>query len=71
MLNNLTTKKNIRAFSICPENLTGEKGKAAMATRGSGYYPLQDDISSVAYWYSDNLDDEYPTLSSKNELEIV
>ena len=25
----------------------------------AGYLPLQDDISSVAYWYSDNLDDEY------------
>ena len=34
------------------------------------YLPLQDDISSVAYWYSDNLDDEYPTYS-KNELEII
>lgn len=27
MLNNLTTKKNFRTFSISPENLTGEKGK--------------------------------------------
>lgn len=25
MLNNLTTKKYIRTFSISPENLTGEK----------------------------------------------
>ena len=27
MLNNLTIKKEIRAFSVSPENLTGEKGK--------------------------------------------
>ena len=44
----------------------------ALGWRSEGrYYPLQDDISTVAYWYSDNLNDEYPTLPSKNELEIV
>ena len=30
MLNNLTTKKDIRTFSICPEHPTGEKGKGGM-----------------------------------------
>ena len=35
------------------------------------YLPLQDDISSVAYWYSDTLDDEYPPILSANELEII
>ena len=35
MLNNLTTKKNIRTFSVSPENLTGEKGKGGMAVSGS------------------------------------
>ena len=35
MLNNLTTKKDIRTFSVSPENLTGEKGKGGMATEGS------------------------------------
>ena len=35
------------------------------------YLPLQDDISSVAYWYSDNLDDEYPPFPSPNDLELV
>ncbi len=34
MLQNLTTKKDFRSFSVCPENPTGEKGKAAMATEG-------------------------------------
>ena len=34
-LNNLTTKKDIRTFSVSPENLTGEKGKGGMATEGS------------------------------------
>ena len=37
MLNNLTTKKNIRTFSVSPENLTGEKGKGGMATEGSAF----------------------------------
>ncbi len=35
------------------------------------YCPLQDDISSVAYWYSDNLDDVYPPFPSKDELELI
>ena len=38
---------------------------------GNRYLPLQEDISSVAYWYSDNLDDEYPTFPSADELEII
>ena len=44
----------------------------ALGWRSEGrYLPLQEDISSVAYWYSDNLEDEYPTFPSKNELEII
>ena len=35
------------------------------------YLPLQDDISSVAYWYSDNLEDIYPDFPTKNDLEII
>ena len=38
---------------------------------GGRYLPLQDDISSVAYWYSDNLDDVYPEYPSKDDLEII
>ena len=44
----------------------------ALGWRSDGrYLPLQDDISSVAYWYSDNLEDEYPTLPDANGLEII
>ena len=44
----------------------------ALGWRSDGrYLPLQDDISSVAYWYSDNLDDEYPILPDKDGLEII
>lgn len=42
MLNNLTLKKNIRTFSISPENLTGEKGKGGMATEGSASYAARE-----------------------------
>lgn len=35
------------------------------------YCPLQDDISSVAYWYSDCLEDIYPVLPDKDGLEII
>ena len=38
---------------------------------GRRYLPLMDDISSVAYWYSDTLDDVYPPIPSKDELEII
>ncbi|MGM9626255.1 MAG: glycoside hydrolase family 172 protein [Eubacteriales bacterium] len=44
----------------------------ALGWRSEGrYLPLQDDISSVAYWYSDTLDDVYPPLPSVNEAEII
>ena len=43
----------------------------ALGWRSEGrYLPLMDDISSVAYWYSDNLGDEYPPLPTPNEMEI-
>ncbi|MBQ8140297.1 MAG: DUF2961 domain-containing protein [Clostridia bacterium] len=35
------------------------------------YLPLQDDISSVAYWYSDSLDNDYPEFPSANDIEII
>ena len=38
---------------------------------GARYLPLQDDISSVAYWYSDNLCDKYPPLPDADGLEIT
>ncbi len=37
---------------------------------GGRYLPLQDDISSVAYWYQDNLEDNFPALPDKDGLEI-
>jgi len=43
----------------------------ALGWRSEGRYRvLMDDISSVAYWYSDTLDDEYPAFPSKDELEL-
>lgn len=44
----------------------------ALGWRSEGRYcPLQDDISSVAYWYSDTLDDIYPEFPDANALEII
>ena len=44
----------------------------ALGWRSEGrFMPLQDDISSVAYWYSDNLEDEYPEFPSANDIEII
>ena len=42
MLSDLTTKKNIRTFSVSPENLTGEKGKGGMAEEGSASYAARE-----------------------------
>lgn len=44
----------------------------ALGWRSEGrYLPLQDDISSVAYWYSDTLEDEYPAFPCGNFLELI
>jgi hypothetical protein len=37
---------------------------------GGRYLPLQDDISSVAYWYQREPHGAFPALLSKDELEI-
>jgi len=42
MLNNLTTKKDIRSFSVCPENLTGEKGQGGRAETGSASFAARE-----------------------------
>ena len=36
-----------------------------------GYLPLQDDISSVAYWYLDTPYTDFPTLPDNDGLEII
>ncbi|MBR2047530.1 MAG: DUF2961 domain-containing protein [Oscillospiraceae bacterium] len=38
---------------------------------GGRYLPRMDDISSVAYWYSDTLEDVYPQLPDADALEII
>jgi hypothetical protein len=37
---------------------------------GDLYLPLQDDISSVAFWYQTEPHTPFPKLPSKDELEI-
>ena len=37
----------------------------------SRYLPLQDDISSVAYWYQDSICKNFPALPDRNELELI
>ena len=38
---------------------------------GGRYLPLQDDISSVAFWYQQEPHAPFPKLPSKDELEII
>ena len=38
---------------------------------GGRYLPLQDDISSVAYWYQDKPIAKQPALPDMNYLEII
>ena len=43
----------------------------AMGWRDGGrYLPLQDDISSVAFWYQQEPHNKFPVLLSKDKLEI-
>jgi hypothetical protein len=44
----------------------------ALGWRNDGrYLPLQDDISSVAFWYQTLPTAPFPTLPSKDELEVI
>lgn len=36
-----------------------------------GYLPLQDDISSVAFWYQTLSTSPFPPLADKDALEII
>ncbi len=38
---------------------------------GGRYLPLQDDISSVAFWYQDTICKTFPTYPTADELEII
>lgn len=38
---------------------------------GGRYLPLQDDISSVAFWYQQEPHAKFPELPSKDELEVI
>lgn len=38
---------------------------------GRRYHPLQDDISSVAFWYQDSICKNFPEFPSKDQLEII
>ncbi|MBQ4110661.1 MAG: DUF2961 domain-containing protein [Clostridia bacterium] len=38
---------------------------------GKRYLPLQDDISSVAFWYQDTICDSFPQLPDADYLEII
>jgi len=38
---------------------------------GGRYLPLQDDISSVAFWYQDTICGTFPELPDANGLEII
>ena len=44
----------------------------ALGWRSKGrYMPLQDDISSVAFWYQEGICQTFPKLPDVNELEII
>ncbi|MCB0126960.1 MAG: DUF2961 domain-containing protein, partial [Caldilineaceae bacterium] len=38
---------------------------------GRRYLPLQDDIASVAFWYQTLPTPPFPTLPSRDELEVI
>ena len=38
---------------------------------GGRYLPLQDDISSVSFWYQDSVCKNFPKFPTADELEII
>ena len=38
---------------------------------GGRFLPLQDDISSVAFWYQDRVNETFPPLPDRDHLEII
>ena len=47
MLNNLTLKKDIRTFSVSPENITGMKGEGGKATLDESLTLYEEGIALV------------------------
>lgn len=44
----------------------------ALGWRSEGrYLPLQDDLSSVAFWYQEGVGEEFPALPDRDALEII
>ncbi len=74
-LYNSQQRFSLYRWHICDPIYFGQDIKVtiqALGWRSGGrYLPLQDDISSVAYWYQDTLCDTFPKLLNKDELEII
>ena len=44
----------------------------ALGWRSEGrFLPLKDDLSSVAYWYQTEPHNPFPTLGSRDDLEVI
>lgn len=69
------TRFSLYRWHICDPIIFDEDIKVTIQALGwradKRYLPLQDDISSVAYWYQTLPATKFPPLPSKDELEIV
>ena len=46
-------------------------GSRVQTTMGNNSKKFFQEITLILYWYSDHLEDEYPSMLSSNELELT
>ena len=73
-LYNANTRFSMYRWHVCDPIYFQEDLKVTIQALGwrddKRYLPLQDDISSVAYWYQDSICDSFPYFPVKDMLEI-
>jgi len=75
MTNTVGNRHSLYRYHVMDPIIFEEDLKVTMQALGwrgeSRFMPLQDDICSVAYWYQTEPHNPFPTLGSKNDLEVI
>ncbi|MFA7674017.1 MAG: glycoside hydrolase family 172 protein, partial [Clostridia bacterium] len=73
--NNVGNRHNLYRFHILDPIRFKEDFKMTIQAIGwrseNRYHPLQDDISSVAYWYMTEPFTDFPILPGRDQLEVI
>ena len=70
MLNNLTLKKDICTFSVCPENPTGKKGEGGKATLEEGSVSVLEALLAAIDEYESDFVNEYVWDVDQDDLVL-